>query len=122
MKPHSWRCVWGPHCTTLNQPIWQRQGETRPKSLHQPLTRWPENQSNHATHIAAVGRTISLRCGGLSRHNLVTEPPPNMERPDSLTEQEMEDADEAEERGLAALNQMHEELQEKRRRIEVLER
>lgn len=52
----------------------------------------------------------------------MTEPPPNMERPDSLTEQEMEDGDEAEERGLAALNQMHEELQEKRRRIEVLER
>jgi hypothetical protein len=74
------------------------------------MTWWPENQSNHTTHIAAVGHTISLRRGGLGKHNLVTEPPPNMERLDSLTEQEMEDDDEGEERGLTTLNQMHEDL------------
>lgn len=42
---------------------------------------------------------------------VVTELPPSTERLEGLADQEAEDDDGAEERGLAALNQMHEELQ-----------
>jgi hypothetical protein len=53
---------------------------------------------------------------------VITEPPLAMECHESPVDQETEDDNEAEERGLTALNQMHEELLRKKHHIEALER
>lgn len=53
---------------------------------------------------------------------VITEPPLAMECPESPVDQETEDDNEVEERGLTTLNQMHEELLQKKWHIEALER
>ena len=67
----------------------------------------------HATQptLLLLGAALALGVTASEGTLVVTEPPPNTKRSEGPADQEAEGDDGAEEQGLTALNQMHEELQ-----------